>query len=65
MDQTYYDTISRLEKSGTDKDYVLGWVSGYQGAPMREEQRVTEAYQAGYEDGGNHSTDAADNWKTG
>ena len=65
MDQTYYDTITQLEESRTNQDYILGWASGYQGTPMREEQRVTEAYEAGYKDGESRSTEAAANWQAG
>lgn len=47
----YYETVDKLEKMGVDKDYIQGWIGGYLGNPKREEQRVTEAYEAGYEDG--------------
>ena len=47
----YYETVDKLEKMGVDKDYIQGWVGGYLGNPKREEQRLTEAYEAGYEDG--------------
>ena len=62
MNQTYYDTVTKLENMQTDRDYVLGWMGGYLQNPMREEQRVTEAYQAGYTDGGNGNTDSAQKW---
>ena len=48
---TYYETIDKLEKMGASRDYILGWAGGFLGNPMLEEQRVTEAYEAGYEDG--------------
>ena len=51
MDQTYYDTVKQLEQDGADPEYIQGWVAGYLGNPEREEQRVTDAYQAGYTDG--------------
>ncbi|MCY4050780.1 MAG: hypothetical protein OXE41_04795 [Gammaproteobacteria bacterium] len=45
------------------RQYILGWASGYLGNPEIEEQRITEAWQAGYEDGKNGSTEEAENWK--
>lgn len=60
MDKTYYDTVDQLEKAGVSREYILGWMGGYLGNPDREEQRVTEAYTAGYEDAQNGNTDNAD-----
>ena len=51
MDQAYRDAITQMEQKGIDPEYVLGWQGGYLGHPEREEQRVTEAYTAGYEGG--------------
>jgi hypothetical protein len=62
MDQTYYDTVSRLENMKVSREYMLGWMGGYLQNPMREEQRVTEAYESGYADGGKGTTDSAENW---
>ncbi|GIT54651.1 MAG: hypothetical protein Ct9H300mP16_18110 [Pseudomonadota bacterium] len=62
MDTTYYQTVERLEKLGVDPEYVQGWVGGYLGNPEREEQRVSDAYKAGYQDGRKQVTDAALNW---
>jgi hypothetical protein len=62
MDKTYYDTVAQLEKMSVDRDYMLGWMGGYLQNPPREEQRVTEPYEAGYADGGNGSTDSAKNF---
>ena len=64
MDPMYYETITKLENAGTDPEYVNGWASGFLHNPQREEQRVTEAYSAGYEDGSNKSTDSADKFKS-
>ncbi len=58
----YYDTITKLEKNQTNREYIVGWMGGYLQNPAREEQRVTEAYEAGYEDGGNDTTDSAAKW---
>lgn len=63
MDKTYYETFDALEKKGVDPEYIQGWVAGYLSNPAREEQRVTDAYQAGYEDGQGGVTDHADAWK--
>lgn len=63
MDPFYYETIDRLETMGVSRDYILGWVGGYLQTPKREEQRVTEAYQAGYDDGMGKETTHADAWK--
>ena len=57
MDNAYYETVDHLEKLGIDQDYIQGWVGGYLRNPEREEQRVTDAYKAGYEDGQGGVTD--------
>jgi len=62
MDKTYYDAVSQMEQMNIDKEYQLGWMGGYLNNPTREEQRLTEAYEAGYEDGGNHVTDNFGEW---
>lgn len=59
MDKIYYDTVRRLEEMGIDREYVQGWMGGWLGNPRREEQRVTEGYSVGYEDGRNRHTDNA------
>ena len=59
----YYETIASLEKQNTAPDYILGWASGFLGNPKLEEQRITDPYQAGYEDGVNRNTATAENWK--
>jgi hypothetical protein len=63
MDQTYYDTIDQMEKAGIDPEYINGWASGYLQNPKREEQRITEAYDAGYEDGEGKTTDRMNDFK--
>jgi hypothetical protein len=62
MDQNYYDSVSKMEQMSVDQDYLLGWVGGYLHNPMREEQRVNEAYEAGYADGENKNTDNFEQW---
>ncbi|MCY4150169.1 MAG: hypothetical protein OXD44_05705 [Gammaproteobacteria bacterium] len=63
MSNQYYETIKRLESMKVSRQYILGWASGYLGNPEIEEQRITEAWQAGYEDGKSRSTDEAESWK--
>ncbi|GAB4355625.1 MAG: hypothetical protein Kow006_22150 [Gammaproteobacteria bacterium] len=62
MDQNYYDSVTRLEEMGVHPDYILGWQGGYLRNPPLEEQRLTEPYSAGYEDGLNRNTDHAEEW---
>ena len=64
MDPMYYETITKLEEMGADPEYVNGWASGFLHNPQREEQRLTEAYSAGYDDGSNKNTDSADKFKS-
>ncbi len=47
----YYEAISKMEQAGVDADYINGWACGYLLSPKREEQRLTEAYEAGYAKG--------------
>ena len=65
MPNLYYDTILSLEQQSVSRQYIQGWASGYLGNPEIEEQRITEAWQAGYADGRNRTTAAASGWKTG
>lgn len=52
MDQTYYnETVDKLQKMNVDQEYLQGWIGGYMKNPKREEQRTTDAYDAGFEDG--------------
>lgn len=62
MNKAYYETINSMEKKGVDKEYISGWASGYLHNPRREEQRVTEAYEAGYNDGHAGKTDGYSSW---
>jgi hypothetical protein len=48
MGTAYYEAIDRMEKQKVDPEYINGWASGYLHNPKREEQRVSEAYDAGY-----------------
>ncbi|MBF2761191.1 MAG: hypothetical protein ISN28_13170 [Ectothiorhodospiraceae bacterium AqS1] len=64
MDRRFYrDTVKRMEDAGVESEYLQGWVGGYIGNPMREEQRLTEAYQAGYADGEQGKADGFGAWR--
>ncbi len=62
MDQAYRDAITEMENKKVQEEYILGWQGGYLGHPQREEQRLTDAYEAGYEDGSAKTTENFDNW---
>ncbi len=59
----YYEIIDSLEKLGVDREYIQGWIGGYLGNPLREEQRLTAAYEAGYKDGVNKEMGNAEKFK--
>ena len=63
MNQEYFDKVTELEKMNASDQYILGWQEGYQDAPEVEEQRVTDAYQAGYEDCKNNNFDNVEKFK--
>lgn len=62
MNQTYRETTTKMEEMKVNPEYVLGWQGGFLGHPMREEQRLNEAYEAGYQDGSEKSTDNFASW---
>lgn len=62
MNQAYYDAVVAMENAGVDSEYIQGWQGGYLLNPEREEQRVTEAYEAGYEDGKEKNTEGYKDW---
>ena len=62
MDQVYRDTTTQMEQKGVDTEYVIGWQGGYLGHPKREEQRVSDAYEAGFNDGTERKTDGFGAW---
>lgn len=62
MDKSYFEAIDTMEKAGVDPEYIQGWVGGYLANPKREEQRITEAYDAGYGDGEEKSLDNYSNF---
>ncbi len=63
MDQAYREAITKMESAGINSEYILGWQGGYLGHPKREEQRVTDAYIAGFEDGQEKNDSNFDKWK--
>ncbi|MGV6808960.1 MAG: Alvin_2107 family globule sulfur oxidation protein [bacterium] len=62
MNMEYYNSTVEMEKAGTDPEFVVGWQCGYLLNPEREEQRVTEAYEAGYEAGKEKDMEAYKEW---
>ena len=62
MNNDYYDAVTKMENAKTNVDYVEGWQSGYICNPMREEQRLNDAYEAGYEDGKEKNSDNFSKW---
>jgi len=65
MNQFYYDAVTKMEQMDVDDEYIQGWQCGFLQNPKREEQRLTEAYEAGYSDGEEKSTDNIGNWAKG
>lgn len=62
MTEEYRNTTIEMEKQGVNQDYIIGWQCGYLGHPKREEQRSTDAYDAGYNDGEGRKTDGFSSW---
>jgi hypothetical protein len=62
MNTTYYNAMDTMEKAGVDRQYMDGWACGFLRNPRRGEQHVTEAYEAGYDDGYNEVMDGYRNW---
>ena len=53
----YHDHVDAMEKAGVDPEYIQGWQGGFPINPIREEQRVNDAYSAGYDDGTERNMD--------
>lgn len=60
--ELYHKTIVEMEKKNVNAEYIQGWIGGFMGNPKREEQRVTEAYEKGFEDGANQNTSNYETW---
>jgi hypothetical protein len=52
---TYYEGVTKMEKLGVSDNYIQGWVAGFLCNPEIEEQRITDEYESGYNDGQDHS----------
>jgi len=65
MNLEYYNAVVAMEKAGADADFVEGWQSGYLLNQAREEQRLNEAYEAGFAAGTEHDMDAYKEWVKG
>ena len=62
MDKVYYETIDKMEKTQVDPEYINGWAGGFLHNPKREQQRVNEAYEAGYSAGCDKNTGGYETW---
>ncbi|HEC19182.1 MAG TPA: hypothetical protein ENI97_07545 [Gammaproteobacteria bacterium] len=63
MNEDYYAAIDKMEKANVSRDYIVGWASGYLQNPKVEEQRLNEAYEAGYADGEAKNADNFSAWE--
>ena len=61
----YYTAVDKMQNMQVDPEYIQGWIGGYMGNPKREEQRITEPYEAGFEDGGSSDVSNFDQWLKG
>ncbi len=62
MDKIYYQTIDAMEKKHINPEYINGWACGFLHNPKREEQRLNDAYDAGYSDGWDRKVDGFSGW---
>jgi len=63
MDKSVFQlTLKAMHEAGVNNAYHHGWASGALGNPELEEQRITEAYTAGYEDGKEGNLEGYKNW---
>jgi len=65
MNNTYYEQISKMEQQGVNRDYIVGWATGFLRNPKVEEQRATDAYDAGFNDGMEGKVDSFSSWVNG
>nr|BAW82209.1 conserved hypothetical protein [Calyptogena laubieri symbiont] len=52
---TYYEGVKKMEEMGVNDNYIQGWVAGFLNNPEIEEQRITNEWKSGYEDGKEHT----------
>ena len=62
MSNDYYQSIDAMEKDGVDREYISGWAGGALHNPKREQQRINDAYEAGYADGWDRKLDGYLPW---
>ena len=62
MSNLYYESIDKMEKQSVDPEYINGWACGFLHHPKREQQRLNQAYEAGYADGLNQQTGGFESW---
>ena len=62
MNKQYREGVTKMETAGVDPDYIMGWQGGFLGHPKREQQRASDAYKAGYEDGQEKNADNFVSW---
>jgi len=60
--KVYHGTLKTMYEAGVAKDYYHGWATGALGNTPLEEQRVTEGYTAGVEDGASGNTEGYKKW---
>lgn len=60
--KVYHQTLKQMHEAGVSMAYYHGWASGALGNPALEEQRITEAYEAGYADGESGKLDGYQQW---
>ncbi len=53
----YHDHVEAMEKANVDPEYVQGWQGGFLINPIREEQRLNDAYSSGFDDGTERNMD--------
>lgn len=58
----YHAALKTMQEAGASQQYCHGWASGVLENTPLEEQRVTDAYTAGYEDGKSGVTDGYKKW---
>ncbi|MBX2838715.1 MAG: hypothetical protein KTR35_17785 [Gammaproteobacteria bacterium] len=63
MDKSvYHSTLKAMHEAGVNTAYYHGWATGALDNPDLEEQRVTDAYTAGFEHGKSGNTEGYKDW---
>jgi len=60
--EIYHATLKLMNQAGVNKEYCHGWATAALGNPALEEQRVTDAYTAGFEHGEQGIVDQYQEW---